>query len=577
MKPWLKCLALPLLLAPALPAAEDELAGEKESIARPAAKPTMAEPDQSGPINLSRSAKSAGEASFELPEFVIKAGGERKAVSRRPDLSSWMDTSGGIKASPSEAEASKGQLGSQAGRQTLAPLTETSRPAYGQGHILYGAQNTLEAGAFYGQELDKFYYLLQGKHDSSDGGPAGIPVVAINQSRHDSLAAHGGLRLDNGAQLGLELGAKWRERLLTRIPLPAPRTERSLYDAALGWEGQPGQQGLRQRYRLSASKSQALLPGLGSAYGEGLVRLDADFEKELFSRRSRTVVLAHLYGGQSDQNQGDRLGWLAGGWFMARIEAWKGARLSLGLSLDSLSGGSEGLLFAPRAEFDQRLGSGLGVWASFRPSMHASAMNGALFDTDLAFPGTRTRPQKDSVDLEAGISAALPHQLGLELKGGLKQNEDGLFLDDSAGTGLWQEANVRSSRTAFAELSEQSPLSGEFSQKALVKWQQVELLDSLGLKATFSPALQAEAWLQWKRDEFSAGLGALFAGEREGRLKGGDTMEAYTDLRLRGAWEGSERLTLIAEIRNLAFQRVQQFSGYADPAPMAGLGAEFKF
>src|SRR5688572_16543684 len=115
MKPWLKILMLAALAlraegAPGADAASaDELAGEQESIQRPLARPTLSEPDAGGTVTLSRSAQGAASPSFELPEFVITGGGERKASSRRPDLSTWMDTSGGIKASPSEDEASKGQ------------------------------------------------------------------------------------------------------------------------------------------------------------------------------------------------------------------------------------------------------------------------------------------------------------------------------------------------------------------------------------------------------------------------------------------------------------------------------------
>ena len=576
MKPWLKLSLAALLLGSSLAAAEDELAGEKESVSRPVAKPTMAEPEQGGPITLSRSAKGAQAPSFELPEFVITGGGERKAVSRRPDLSVWMDTSGGIKASPSENEASKSQVGSQAGRQTLGNVTESARPAYGQARVLYGLANTLEADAFYGQEYQQLYYLLQASHGSSDGGPAGIPTIAINQGREDLLGAHGGWRASDGSQLGVEVGGHWRDRLLTRSPLPAPRMERSLYQGALTWEGPPSAS-IRHSLRFSADKAQALLPGLGDVYDEGLLKLEADLEKELLTRSSRTVLQAHLYLGQLDQQQGSRVSLLSGGWLMARMDAWAGGRLSLGISLDSVSGGADGLLVAPRVEFEQRLGQGLGAWVRFAPGMGLSTLSEGLFDKDPALPGINAKPEKDSVNLEAGLSAALPGQVALELKGSLKQNEDALFLADPRSQGLWRSVNVRGSQRNALELSEKAPLGEEFSEEIKLGWQSVQLLDSLGLAATFSPALQAEAWLRWKREPWTAALGGAYVSDREGRLAGGDTLPAYIDLRLSGGYAVNDSFSLIAEARNLLSQRVQEFSGYASPAPFAGAGAEFKF
>jgi hypothetical protein len=583
MKFWLRPLAALLLLAHPALSAEDELAGEKETISRPLSKPASVELDQGGPVTLSRSAMGASQPSFELPEFVITGGGERKAVSSRPELSTWMDTSGGIKASPSEADASKGQVGAQAGRQTLAAATETARPAYGEAQLLYGLANTLEAGAFYGQEWGPFFYLLQGEHDSSDGGPAsvgpvGIPVATENQFIHDMLQAHGGWRLDGGSQLGLELGSRWRERLLTQDPLPDPWTRRSLYQGGLSWEGAPSS-AFRQRYHLDADQAQVLLPGLGRAYEEGLVELQADLEKELLSRQSRTVLVSHLYAGRLDQNDADRSSWLLGGWLMARIEAWQGGRLSLGISLDSVSGGVSDMLVAPRAEFEQRLGGGLGLWARFNPGLELPTLTGldGLFDKDQALPGTRTQPSKDSSNLEAGISAALPAQVELEIKGLLRQNENSVFLDDPRGQGLWMAGNVNGASRVGVEVDERAPLGGGFSERLSLKWQSVSLTDSPGLEATFAPALEGEGWLQWRQGPWSAGLGAVASASREGRLAGGDTLPAYTDLRITGGYDFNAWLSLMAQARNLLGEEVEEFSGYADPAPFVGAGLKVKF
>lgn len=576
MKAWLKLFLSAMILSGLIHSADDELAGDKEVIQRPEAKPTAIEPDAGGPVTLSRSAASGQQPSFELPEFVIMGGGERKAVSQRPELSTWMDTSGGIKASPSEAEASKSQVAAQAQRQTLDATTETARPAYGQAQLLYGLANTLETDAFFGQELGQFYYLVQGNYDFSNGGPADIPVHNINQSSQDGLMAHGGWRDEDGSQLSMELDGHWRDRLLTLSALPAPNMSRSLYQANLNWDGSPNA-AFREHFQIDGDQAQVILPGLGSAYEEGFINVQADLEKELLTNESRTLLIGHFYAGQLDQDQGDRSSILAGGWFMARIDVWSGAKLSLGISLDSISGGVQGFLVAPRAEFEQRLGCGLGVWVRFAPKLELPTLEGGLFDMDPALPGTRTLPSEDSVNLEAGLSAALPQQVELELKALIRQDDNASFLDDAAGQGLWTETNVRGEQRVGAELGERAPLGGDFSERLSVKWLTVSLSDSPGLVATFAPALEGEAWLDWHHDVWTASLGAVSSAARQGRLEGGDTLPAYTDLRLKGSYAVTDWLNLIAEARNLLSQEVEEFSGYADPAPFVGAGLQAKF
>lgn len=582
MNPWLKLLVLLLLpWACHAEAAEggqvrDELAGEQEAIQRPKARPTLSEPDAGGTVTLSRSSAGSGQPTFELPEFVITGGGERKAASRRPDLSTWMDTSGGLKASPSEDEASKSQVGSQAGRLSLGAVSETSRPAYGQARLLYGLANTLDADVFYGAERGPLYYFMRAGHSSTDGGPAAIPVKSINQSRQDLASLRGGWRFDDGATLGLELDGRWRDRLMTRNPSPAPRMERSQLAATLNWEGGPAS-ALNQRARLYLDKAQVILPGRGTAYVEENVALTLDAEKDLMTRQSRTLVMGHAYVHDLCQLAGDRVVIFAGGWLTARFDTWSGARLSLGLGLDTASGGIDAFLLAPRVEFEQRLGLGLGVWARFAPRLSLPRLENGLFEKDPALPGTRNRPSRESINLEAGLSAALPRQLSLEIKGLLTQNEDGNFLDDPAGIGLWTATHVRGSRRSGAELALRAPLSEMLAARISMRWQQVELIDSPGLVATFAPSLEAEAWLEWKNGPVSAAVGAIFIEQRQGRLAGGDLMPATTDLRARAAYELNQWLSLVAEGRNLLSQQVQEFSGYADPSPYVGAGAELRF
>ena len=281
------------------------------------------------------------------PSFVLPGGrGHRQRRAQgspraAPELSVMLDTSGGIKANPSEQDASKNQLGAVGLRQSFENVTQTSLPAYGEVRALYGWDNTFEGDAFWGQELKNSYYLLEGNHDFSDGGSSPIPVKAINQGSDSGLFARGGYRQDAGQQWSGELSGRWRDRLWTLSSLPEPRLSRSIYDASLAYQSAP-QDPIKQTYKLAASDAEAILPGLGTAYSEGIFGLSADLEKEFLTRQSRTVLLGSLYARNLDQDHGARSAWLAGGWLMARLEPWSGASLGLGLSMDSISDEADG-------------------------------------------------------------------------------------------------------------------------------------------------------------------------------------------------------------------------------------------
>jgi hypothetical protein len=234
-------------------------------------------------------------------------------------------------------------------------------------------------------------------------------------------------------------------------------------------------------------------------------------------------------------------------------------------------------LVAPRIEFEQRLGLGLGAWLRYGPRLSLPSLHNGLFEQDAALPGIRNRPSRESVNAEAGLSASLPWQLGLELKGFLVQNEDANFLDDPAGIGLWRMTNVRGSRRGGVELGLRLPLEGGYSLDGSLAWQHAELIDSLGQQATFVPALKAGAWLSWKGAPYSAAIGVAHLSERQGRLAGGDTLPAYTDLRARAAYDWNESVSLLFEASNLLSQRVQEFSGYAEASPYLGGGLEYRF
>lgn len=357
-----------LLLMSLRAATDEELAGENDLTPTPAVKPTSEAPDENAPISLSPSTSGAQKPSFELPTFVITGGGEHKAVAARQSLSPWMDTSGGIKTSPSDRGASKSQVGAQAQRQTFEDLTETSIPSYGQLHLLYGLQNTLEAGAFYGQEIGPFYYLLQGEHDSSDGGPSGVPVHTLDQNDQTELEGRGGWREGDGSQWGVDLDAHQRDRLFTFSDLPNPLISRSLDRESMNWDS-PNNAGTRLDLRLDADQGTVLLPGQGTVYEEDALKLEGNLESEVLTRESRTLLELNFYAGQLDQDRGAQASYPAGARFMARFDMWSGAKLGLGLSFDSYSGGLSAYSLAPQAEFEQRLGGGWGIWLRFDPGL----------------------------------------------------------------------------------------------------------------------------------------------------------------------------------------------------------------
>jgi hypothetical protein len=571
----------PAAAAPAAPGA-DELAGEQEAIKAPASKPESMEPEGAGQISLTRSMQGAGAPSFELPEAVVTGTGERKSIAARPELSVMMDTSGGIKASPGELNASKNQLGTQGARQSFENVTQSSRPAYGQLRALYGWDNTFEGDAFWGQELGKSYYLLEGSHDFSDGGSLPKGYQALNQSSQSSLLARGGWRSDGGQQFSGELSGRWRDRLWTLDPSSSPWIRRSLDEAQLSYDSAP-ESSWRDSLKLWGSEGDVILPGFGGAYTEGQLGLSGDLEKELFTSQSRTLISGSFHVAQLDQNHGARLAWLSGGWLQFGLEPWSGARLGLGLSLDSVSDQSDSFLIAPRADFEQRLGRGLSAWVRFDPGLELPTLKDGLFEQDPALPSTTVLASTDSIRLEAGLGASLPGNISLELKGFVRQNENSIFLDEPLKNGLWISSNARGERSDGAGLDESGPLESllpGLAQRLSFGWQESLLIDSPNLKATFSPALKGEAGLDWaqaKPGKWKASLSLAYLGQRQASLDGSQTLPDYFDLHLGAEYAFNQNLSFLIQARNLLAQRVETFPGYAEPNPFVGAGISWQF
>lgn len=559
--------------APAWAAVEEkeQLAGEKEE-PKTQARPTEAAADEAGPTQLTKSSKPL-QPSFELPEFVVTGGGSRKVSAARPELGTWMDTSGGIKASPSEKGASKDQLGAQAPKQVLDKLTETAVPAYGQARLLYGAANTLHADAFYGREFEDWHLFGAASHASSDGGPV-QPSYTLNQSSRSSAELRAGMDL-YGGKLSADLKGQWRSRLWTLNPAPAPRMDRSWTTAGLSYQAPPSKE-LRYSLRLSNDKAFAILPGIGTHYTEGLLKLSGEGERDIFTKRSRTQVKGEAYIAEFCQNNGSRLPYLFGVSLLSRFQPWPGATLGLGLSLDGMVRDVDGLLVAPRAEFEQRLGSGLGFWARFRPRLELPSLQ-ALFEKDPALPSPTAKPSRDRYHVEAGLTVNFPKNIALEVKGLARHNEDASLLDDPLLSGVWTTKNVREMRVLGASATLRVPLEESFRLALSGSYTKTELPEDPSLVASFAPEVRGRAALEFSEGDWAGALHADYTGERQARLMGNAGLPTQIDLGASAQWEFIEHWRLLAEAGNLMGQKVQEFPGYPEPAPYVGAGLAVEF
>ncbi|MES2201088.1 MAG: hypothetical protein V4498_02440, partial [candidate division FCPU426 bacterium] len=474
MKPF-KIAGLILVFCAGLAQAEpvskpDELAGEREEAPKAVrVRPEAAEPDEAGRfVSLTRSSKSVFDANYDLPEAVVTAGGERKAVSKRPELGAIQDTLSGAKAGPGDQEAPKLQAGAQGQRASLSALSETSKPAYGQLRALYGVPNTLEGQVLWGEELGSTYYLLAADGGSSDGGPVQAPLTVKNWNSRASLLARGGLRLSSGAGLSLELEGSGRNRLWTRGPMPDPRMDRSRVGLALAYDG-PAGSWIRHRLRFSAERSLVVLPGLGSAYTESLQGLELNFDQPSGSAPRGMQWKADLsaFGLMQETAPGLPTGrhpLLGTARLIAHLDLWNGARFGLGLNLEGVSGGPDVLLFAPRFELEQRVGGGISVWARFDPRLSIPTLHGGLFEKDPALPSVTALPQKELLDLKAGLNAVFHDNISIELSGFLLENVDGTQLDDPFALGLWTTASVPGMRVAGVDFRQTARWGQGFKQ-----------------------------------------------------------------------------------------------------------------
>jgi hypothetical protein len=132
-------------------------------------------------------------------------------------------------------------------------------------------------------------------------------------------------------------------------------------------------------------------------------------------------------------------------------------------------------------------------------------------------------------------------------------------------------------RTIGLEARQNAPLGREWQEDLRVRLSDTVVLDSPGTEATFSHYLEGDAGLSWNRGIWKLALRGLFMGQRQERSSGDALLPAYVDLRFKAEAAFSANWSVMLEGRNLLSQPVQEFSGYADPAPFVGLGATFQF
>ncbi len=569
--------ALLALLSPLAWAGTEELAGEADKVSRPQAKPTAEEQEDGSLAGVSRAARSAIKPNFELPEFVILGGGEQKAGARREGLAHWLDTSGSGRANPDEADANKNQLGAQTSKLNLQGVSETARPSRGELRAVYGWANTFAGHALFGIEGEKGWFTGFFEQSFSDGGDAGQLLPVINQSLARHLRLSAGTRLSSSLEARVDLNHGQRQHMITVSSLPAPRLTRDANGVELVLDGNWSRDGL-WRARLGASKGQVLLPGWGVAYDEQLLDLGVDLQGEWRGKLSRAGWTSSVeYRSLAQEQLGFQRN-LSFGLAKAslRLYPWRDGQISVGLRLDMVQGALSEFSVSPWAYFEQALGPGLSIWGDFSPGLGLATLNGD-FEADAVLPNASLKLQKGRLKLESGLRLALAGPLWLEASGFVDQNDDAAMLEALPGSGLWTRVNQRQSFSSGVRAGIKARAKGDIELRALLQYQQASLPDSLGLQASFQPSLSGEASAGKTWGDLSLSLNGRYVGERYANLAGSLMAAAYFDLGAELTYSMSESLTLLAEGRNLAFQRVIDFPGYAEASPFAGLGLQFNF
>ena len=577
-------------VAPTAGPTAETLAGEDR--AAPTAQPTPAG-DESGPVSATRAAQAA--SAFSLPAFVVTGSGERKALASRDDRDQSLDTSGGLKTSPSEQGQGKDQREAQASRELPQANTYTARAGYGQLRLAYGLADTFRAEALAGGGSGPWFGWLQGQGDFSDGGPASPRARTLDQSRDAGMDLHGGWRPSDSQALELGLQGDWRAARWTDAALPEPWLDRSRGSADLDWMGQA--LGADWRATLADDQASLRVPGLGQAWAEQEQGFGLAWSKAVSGHTGSTLLEAGLDASslRLQALSSDRDLWQGRAWLQSRFEAWSGSRLGLGLQLDLVGGDAQSMLLGPRLNFEQRLWRGLGLHAAFGTGLTVSRLSALgsvqgrnlepaagpgqdpdAFDQDPRVPSLGLDPQRTVADATAGLAWEAWPGLTLDLGGFLREDESAFLPDDPGRVGLWTDSLVGGLDVEGLRLKQRWEHDGWW-QRLDVQWQQAQLVDRPGWTPTLMPAFSGRLGLGGSLGPWKAELSLAMLGPRAAYLQGGPGMAASWDLGARLTRELSDWLSAFVEGRNLLGSPVQTYPDYPDPAPYAGLGVELRF
>jgi hypothetical protein len=584
------CCVLFVLMAmtPNISASREELAGEAESGETSQVRKIIVD-EEEGPRTLTRSASSSAP-SFKLPEYVIVGSGEQKTVYQRPQLNFQVDTSGGIKTSPGEHQASKNQLSLQE-RQELSPGDFfDSRPFYGRLLLAYGWRNTFTSEAFWGQQLDSFFYLFKFARTFSDGGPLPLGTFGLHQFGQDQLYTQAGWQFNPEQKLTVEAGGYWRHALMPASEISVPRVKRSLAHILVAWDGiAPGyfQESILD---LSYKNYQIILPFSGTAYVQNDLKIGFDFQKEFFSRHNSNWLQGQAV--LTNVNQKDLIAEINSSRELFLLEAalgtrlvpWQGARLNLNLGLDWLSGarpsGSttspDDMLLSVRAAWDQRLHSKIDFFARFWPKLIPPWLDNSMFNQDPVILNTNIYPVKELVDLSAGFRVRSWSGFLFETAVFYKLREDHFMLNEIIVPGLWSQAQVKRLRTYGFNFKQEWSWSWGLEQFSRYIWQDY-FKEQDFLTNTFFPENTFETGVNFKDINWYLETSVRVVSGQKTSLDGSGDLNSFVDWGAQIQYKGFKNWVLFLRLNNLLAQTIADFPLYTYAAPHAQAGWIYKF
>jgi vitamin B12 transporter len=193
-----------------------------------------------------------------------------------------------------------------------------------------------------------------------------------------------------------------------------------------------------------------------------------------------------------------------------------------------------------------------------------------LYGSSAFYVGNPNLRPEEARGWDAGVDYYLPEKRGtLSATWFETTYQDLITFDFSAFPGT--VVNVERARTRGLELTAQSSWTGVAEARIAYTYLEADNLTQ-GIRLLRRPrhSLNADVWHEFGRG-LSAGVGVVLAVDREdvhAATFETITAEDYTVLRLYGAWEINERLSLKARVENLLDESYEDVNGY----PALGVG-----